>query len=226
MIVFEEIKWKNFLSTGNSFTEIQIDDSPSHLILGSNGAGKSTMLDALCFVLFNKPFNVLSQFTDKEKQFNTRENLSDYINIPNIYPAGRLDKDSEGLLILTDEGLLQSKISDPKYKVAKTYWVQIEGKISKANLEKLRQGVHLKDGITLKAQARRIIPQGLWPRTPPIRERKKIPVEWLEIIIMEGRNRQVRRMTASVGHPTLRLIRVQIGSWKLDNLESGCIAII
>ena len=129
-------------------------------------------------------------------------------------------------MILTDEGLLQSKISDPKYKVAKTYWVQIEGKISKANLEKLRQGVHLKDGITLKAQARRIIPQGLWPRTPPIRERKKIPVEWLEIIIMEGRNRQVRRMTASVGHPTLRLIRVQIGSWKLDNLESGCIAII
>jgi 23S rRNA pseudouridine2457 synthase len=177
-------------------------------------------------VLFNKPFNVLSQFTDKEKQFNTRENLSDYINIPNIYPAGRLDKDSEGLLILTDEGVLQSKISDPKYKVAKTYWVQIEGKISKANLEKLRQGVHLKDGITLKAQARRIIPQGLWPRTPPIRERKKIPVEWLEIIIMEGRNRQVRRMTASVGHPTLRLIRVQIGNWKLDNLESGCIAII
>jgi 23S rRNA pseudouridine2457 synthase len=178
-------------------------------------------------VLFNKPFNVLSQFTDNNNQSHDRKNLSNYINIPNIYPAGRLDKDSEGLLILTDQGNLQSKISHPKYKMEKTYWVQVEGEVNNESLDKLSSGVILKDGMTSKAKVKIINqPEQLWKRVPPIRERKIIPVQWLEIVISEGRNRQIRRMTASIGHPTLRLIRAKIGKWTLNNLKSGSFEII
>ena len=178
-------------------------------------------------ILFNKPFNVLSQFTDNKIQSDKRKNLSNYISIPNVYPAGRLDRDSEGLLILTDQGNLQSKISHPKYKMEKTYWAQVEGEVNDASLEKLSKGVLLKDGMTSKAKVKRIIqPENLWARIPPIRERKVIPVQWLEIIICEGKNRQVRRMTASIGHPTLRLIRAKIGEWELNNLKSGFFEVI
>lgn len=178
-------------------------------------------------ILFNKPFNVLSQFTDNTKINVSRGNLSDYIDVPNVYPAGRLDKDSEGLLILTDHGKLQQKISDPKYKMTKTYWVQIEGNIAEDSLNNLRHGVQLKDGMTQKAIVKRIKqPHNLWLRKPPIRERKNIPDEWIEIIISEGKNRQIRRMTAAVGHPTLRLIRTRIGDWHLNNLRSGTYKIL
>ena len=178
-------------------------------------------------VLFNKPFNVLSQFTDNTKINVSRGNLSDYIDVPNVYPAGRLDKDSEGLLILTDQGKLQQKISDPKYKMTKTYWVQIEGNIADDSLNNLRHGVQLKDGMTQKAIVKRIKqPHNLWLRKPPIRERKNIPDEWIEIIISEGKNRQIRRMTAAVGHPTLRLIRTRIGDWHLNNLRKGTYKIL
>ena len=173
-------------------------------------------------ILFNKPFNVLSQFTDAGSAGSTRKALSEFITVPKFYAAGRLDKDSEGLLILTDNGKLQAKISDPKHKMPKTYWVQVEGAISPAALQSLRDGVVLKDGKTRPAKASEIAePDGLWPRTPPVRFRKTVPDCWLEITITEGRNRQVRRMTAAVGHPTLRLIRAQIGDWTLDGIKSG-----
>ena len=173
-------------------------------------------------VLFNKPFNVLSQFTDKGTDKDTRETLSDYIDLPNIYPAGRLDRDSEGLLVLTDDGKLQSKITDPRNKTEKTYLVQVEGSINDGDLMLLRQGIKLKDGLCLPAKARVIealeVP---WPRHPPIRYRASVPDSWIEIIIQEGRNRQVRRMTASIGFPTLRLIRTHVGPWALDGLKPG-----
>lgn len=173
-------------------------------------------------ILFNKPFNVLSQFTDKGLAGSTRETLSNYIDLPKVYPAGRLDKDSEGLLLLTDNGKLQARIAEPKYKMAKTYLVQVEGEPTEANLAKLRQGLTLKDGPTRPAEVRRIAePPWLWPRTPPVRFRKTVPDCWLEITIREGRNRQVRRMTAAIGHPTLRLIRWRVGEWVLDELTSG-----
>ena len=173
-------------------------------------------------VLFNKPFNVLSQFTDRSTAAGSRQTLSDYIDIPDIYPAGRLDRDSEGLLILTDDGRLQAKISDPKHKLEKTYWVQVEGAPNDSDLMPLRQGVMLKDGACRPAKARCIAaPDELWPRTPPVRYRKTVADSWLEISIREGRNRQVRRMTAAIGFPTLRLIRAQVGLWSLDDLASG-----
>ncbi len=169
-------------------------------------------------LLFNKPYDVLSQFTDGEG----RSTLADYIDLKGLYPAGRLDRDSEGLLLLTDNGPLQARIADPRFKKPKTYWVQVEGEVSDEALERLRKGVELKDGRTRPAQARRIAePEGLWPRDPPIRVRKSIPDCWIELTIREGRNRQVRRMTAAVGHPTLRLIRASIGDWSLDGLEPG-----
>ncbi len=173
-------------------------------------------------IAFNKPFNVLSQFTDKSTLASSRETLSDYMDIPRVYPAGRLDRDSEGLLLLTDDGKLQARISDPRHKFAKTYWAQVEGIPDDKALAALRAGVDLKDGRTAPAQARRIEPpDDLWPRDPPIRFRKSVPDSWIELTITEGRNRQVRRMTAAIGHPTLRLVRVRIGDWALDGLAPG-----
>jgi 23S rRNA pseudouridine2457 synthase len=173
-------------------------------------------------ILFNKPFDVLSQFTDKGTTGSPRRTLSDFIDLPGVYPAGRLDRDSEGLMILTDDGRLQSRISHPKYKAPKVYFAQVEGLPDDAALEALRQGVTLKDGPTRPAKIEQIAPPNwLWPRDPPIRVRKSIPDSWISLTITEGRNRQVRRMTAHVGHPTLRLIRVQIGDWRLGDLAPG-----
>ncbi|ODT72069.1 MAG: pseudouridine synthase [Pelagibacterium sp. SCN 63-23] len=166
-------------------------------------------------ILFNKPFNVLTQFSGEG------DTLADYIRVKDVYPAGRLDKDSEGLLLLTDDGKLQARIADPKFKLAKTYLVQVEGDPDAGALEKLRRGVTLKDGPTLPAQVRRIDPPDLWPRDPPVRYRKSVPDSWLSLTIKEGRNRQVRRMTAAVGFPTLRLVRWQIGNWSVDGLAPG-----
>ena len=168
-------------------------------------------------ILFNKPFGVLSQFTTKED----RPTLAQYIRIPNVYPAGRLDHDSEGLLLLTDDGDLQHHIAHPAHKLPKTYWVQVEGAPNSYALTKLRQGVELNDGMTQPAEVRLIPAPKLWERDPPIRDRANIPTQWLEMVITEGRNRQVRRMTAAVGHPTLRLVRVKIGSWTLEGIEPG-----
>lgn len=169
-------------------------------------------------LLFNKPFGVLSQFTDSQE----RPTLSHYIPDKGVYPAGRLDHDSEGLLLLTDDGRLQQLISHPRHKLFKTYWVQVEGAPGADALERLRKGVMLKDGMTAPAEARLIDePPNLWPRTPPIRYRASIPTAWLELRIREGRNRQVRRMTAAVGHPTLRLIRYAVGPWTLEGLAPG-----
>ena len=173
-------------------------------------------------ILFNKPFNVLSQFTDRSLEASGRETLSHYVPVPHVYPAGRLDRDSEGLLLLTDDGKLQAQIADPKHKMAKTYWVQVEGAPQEDALQSLRRGVRLKEGVTQPAKARLIEePMGLWPRNPPIRVRKSVPDSWIEMVIREGKNRQIRRMTAAVGHPCLRLIRAQIGDWRLGNLMPG-----
>lgn len=177
-------------------------------------------------VLFNKPFNVLSQFTDKSMIGSERETLSNYIDIPRVYAAGRLDRDSEGLLILTDNGRLQSRISDPKNKVEKTYLVQIEGDPKDTDLDALRHGVTLKDGPCRPAMVRLIDPPVLWERTPPVRFRKSVPDRWIEITITEGRNRQVRRMTAAVGFPTLRLVRWRVGDWSISGIENGAYRVI
>lgn len=171
-------------------------------------------------ILFNKPYGVLSQFTDRGTD-GARATLSDYIDVPGVYPAGRLDRDSEGLLLLTDDGRLQARIADPRFKLAKTYWVQVEGEPSGDALAALRKGITLNDGPTLPAQVTPIGAPDLWPRDPPVRFRKTVPDAWLALAIREGRNRQVRRMTAAVGHPTLRLVRVRIGDWSLDDLRPG-----
>jgi len=174
-------------------------------------------------VLFNKPYGVICQFSFHEKH----QSLAEYIKIKNIYPAGRLDHDSEGLLLLTDDGKLQNKISDPENKMPKTYWVQVDKQITEEAVEQLRQGVQLKDGLTRSAKAKIINePENLWPRDPPVRFRKNIPTSWIELTISEGRNRQVRRMTAAVGFPTLRLIRYKIGEWTLDGLRPGEFAVL
>lgn len=173
-------------------------------------------------IRFNKPFDVLSQFTDRGQAAGARRTLSDFIDLPGVYPAGRLDRDSEGLMLLTDDGRLQARISDPRHKLAKTYWVQVEGVPDAAALRQLCDGVTLKDGPTRPALARRMdAPPGLWPRLPPIRVRKSVSESWIELTLREGRNRQVRRMTAAVGYPTLRLIRWRIGDWTLAGLDSG-----
>ena len=168
-------------------------------------------------ILFNKPFNVLSQFTDE----GGRATLADYLTAPKCRVAGRLDYDSEGLLLLTDNGQLQQQIANPRHKLWKTYVAQVEGEIDQAALALLENGLELKDGATLPARARRIDPPAFWDRNPPVRTRKTVPDSWLEIAIREGRNRQVRRMTAAAGFPTLRLIRTQIGEWSLTGLASG-----
>ncbi len=174
-------------------------------------------------ILFNKPFNVVCQFSKHE----LHQTLKDYIQVPGVYAAGRLDTDSEGLLILTDDGPLQHELSDPRHKLPKTYWVQVEGAPDEESLEPLRHGVDLGDFVTRPATVRIMQePAGLWPRTPPIRERKAIPTTWLELVISEGKNRQVRRMTAKVGFPTLRLIRYSIGEYTLQGLAPGEIKVI
>lgn len=175
----------------------------------------------MALILFNKPMNVLSQFTDKGTAGSARATLSDHIDRPGVYPAGRLDRDSEGLLLLTDDGHLQAQIADPKFKLPKTYLVQVEGKIDEAALDQLRRGVRLNDGLTRPAQAEAIEPPQLWPRDPPVRFRKSVPDGWIRLTISEGRNRQVRRMTAAVGLPTLRLVRWAVGDWTLDGLAPG-----
>jgi 23S rRNA pseudouridine2457 synthase len=173
-------------------------------------------------ILFNKPYGVLSQFTDKGTEGSPRPTLSTYIDEKGFYPAGRLDRDSEGLMVLTDSGPLQARISHPKYKLAKTYWVQVEGTPDDVALNALRSGVTLKDGKTAPAKVSQIdSPANLWDRDPPVRFRKSVPDAWLSITITEGRNRQVRRMTAHVGLPTLRLIRAQVGDWQLNNMQPG-----
>jgi len=174
----------------------------------------------MTLVLFNKPFGVLSQFTDRGSP-TTRATLSDHIDLPGVYPAGRLDRDSEGLLLLTDDGRLQARIADPRFKLAKTYLVQVEGLPDEDVLARLRGGVVLNDGPTRPADVERIPDPALWPRDPPIRVRAQIPDCWLSLTIREGRNRQVRRMTAAVGHPTLRLVRWRIGEWTLADLAPG-----
>lgn len=168
-------------------------------------------------VLFNKPFRVLSQFTGE----GGKKSLADYIELRNVYAAGRLDYDSEGLLILTDDGKLQQAIANPKYGKQKQYWVQVEGIPAEKDLDRLRTGVELKDGSTRPAEVQLIEPPDIWQRVPPIRERRHIPTSWLNLSIREGRNRQVRRMTAHIGYPTLRLVRHRVGDWQLDDIEVG-----
>lgn len=174
----------------------------------------------MALLLFNKPYGALCQFSP-EPNGPPRPTLADFITRPGVYPAGRLDHDSEGLLLLTDDGRLQARITDPRYKAPKTYLVQVEGEPDEAALAALRRGVRLKDGMTLPAKAERIDPPDLWPRDPPVRFRKTVPDCWIALTIHEGRNRQVRRMTAAVGHPTLRLVRWRVGEWGLDGLAPG-----
>src|ERR1044072_8834308 len=175
-------------------------------------------------ILFNKPYGVLSQFTDGSSSSGAtaaRPTLSDFIDLPGVYPAGRLDLDSEGLLLLCDDGRLQARIADPKFKMSKSYLVQVEGDVVEASLDPLRRGVRLKDGLTRPAEVERIAAPALWPRDPPIRFRKSVPDSWLKLTIREGRNRQVRRMTAAIGHPTLRLVRWSVGDWTIDGMAPG-----
>lgn len=171
-------------------------------------------------LLFNKPYGVLSQFSGGGEA-GKAATLAAHVDVPGVYPAGRLDRDSEGLLLLTDDGALQARIADPRFKLPKTYLVQVEGDPAEASLERLRRGVTLKDGVTRPAEVARIAPPALWPRDPPVRVRKTVPDCWVRLTIREGRNRQVRRMTAAVGHPTLRLVRWAVGDWTLEGLVPG-----
>lgn len=186
-----------------------------------DGTGRGGLENAMSrILLFNKPYGVLSQFTDARSP-SPRPTLSGFVTVPGVYPAGRLDRDSEGLLVLTDDGALQARIADPRHKLPKTYLVQVEGAPTDADLAPLRHGVTLNDGPTRPAQVQLIAPPALWERDPPVRFRKSVPDHWIEITIHEGRNRQVRRMTAHIGFPTLRLVRWRIGDWTLDGLAPG-----
>ncbi|MEN3973771.1 pseudouridine synthase [Emcibacter sp. SYSU 3D8] len=175
---------------------------------------------ARCLILFNKPYGILSQFTSGTAH-DSDATLSAFVTVPDVYPAGRLDKDSEGLLLLTNDGKLQARIADPRFKLPKTYLVQVEGEPADASLELLRHGVPLDNLMTKPASVERIDPPGIWERDPPIRFRKTVPDSWLKVTIREGRNRQVRRMTAAVGHPTLRLVRWSVGHWSVAGLAPG-----
>ncbi|MGG4773610.1 pseudouridine synthase [Paenalcaligenes sp. Me52] len=168
-------------------------------------------------MVLNKPYGVLTQFSDDQG----RQTLADYVPVKEVYPAGRLDRDSEGLLLLTNDGRLQARIAEPRHKMSKTYWAQVEGAATEQQLQQLRQGVLLKDGMTQPAKAELLNDPELWPRNPPIRYRASIPTSWISLTISEGKNRQVRRMTAAVGLPTLRLVRVRIGEWQLNGLQPG-----
>jgi 23S rRNA pseudouridine2457 synthase len=168
-------------------------------------------------ILFNKPWGVLTQFTDPKG----RRTLADYIPIPSVHAAGRLDRDSEGLVVLTDDGRLQARLSDPRHHTSKTYWVEVEGIPGPEAMQALREGVELRDGQTRPARIEPIAPPPVWPRDPPVRVRRHIPTTWLAITLTEGRNRQVRRMTAAVGHPTLRLVRYRVASWTIDGIPPG-----
>lgn len=209
---------KNRRSSGRSFSRDLTSRNKKPLHTNKKREVKEQIpLGERKIVLFNKPFDVLCQFTDE----NNRQTLADFIDIKDVYAAGRLDRDSEGLLLLTNCGKLQNTLTSPNKKTSKTYWVQVEGEPSDEVISLLRKGIMLKDGMTLPAKVERLQPPHLWTRTPPVRERKNIPTSWLSISLTEGRNRQVRRMTAHIGHPTLRLIRYQIGQYTLDNIKNG-----
>lgn len=195
---------------------------PARVAPRDNVVGEATMARMRC-ILFNKPFRVLTQFTDRQSpDHKRRTTLRDFLSDRGVYPAGRLDYDSEGLVFLTDDGPMQARVSDPRFRLSKTYWAQVEGVPEQEVIDRLTAGVQLQDGNAQALEARRVEePAGLWPRDPPIRYRARIPVSWLELVIDEGRNRQVRRMTAAVGLPTLRLIRAAIGPWTVEGLAPG-----
>jgi 23S rRNA pseudouridine2457 synthase len=216
--------FKNLTKKSTSSSKNRSADQRRKLSAKNNSHKKplTTVTDATRkVVLFNKPFDVLSQFTDEGNAENKRQTLADFIDIKEVYAAGRLDRDSEGLLLLTNDGKLQAKITQPDAKTNKTYWVQVEGAPSDTDLQKLRDGVQLKDGLTLPATIEIMLQPDIWPRVPAIRERASIPTTWLSITITEGRNRQVRRMTANIGFPTLRLIRYRIDNWTIDGIDNG-----
>lgn len=199
-------------NTGRTYSRSAVKKSPIKRVIKPQIAQSDKKV-----ILFNKPYDVLCQFTDEQN----RQTLANFIPIKDVYAAGRLDRDSEGLLLLTNCGKLQNTLTAPGKKTNKTYWVQVEGVPTEASIDALNKGVELKDGLTLPAQVKLIDEPALWPRTPPVRERKSIPTSWLSITINEGKNRQVRRMTAHIGHPTLRLIRYSIGKYTLDGIETG-----
>jgi 23S rRNA pseudouridine2457 synthase len=218
MFVLSTLKRQHFMQRKSLQRRIKTTTSTPPTGNPKHKANKPRPRGPSKLILLNKPYDVLCQFS----RDGDRECLADYVKTPDVYPAGRLDRDSEGLLVLTNDGQLQAQISSPKFKKPKTYWAQVEGTPDSDALAALQNGVELKDGKTLPADARLIDqPVTLWDRNPPIRQRANQPTSWLELTIREGKNRQVRRMTAAIGHPTLRLIRYAVGEWTIDGLDSG-----